>query len=129
MNLFKKDEHLMTDRPIRLKFNGRTVPAVLYDNPAANSLYTQLPATLLFSDYGRQEVNARIPRKLTMKGMPEGCDPEIGDIGYNVAGVVVLHYSKIGYFKGTAVLGHIDADVSIFQGWDKPVEVSIDPVA
>lgn len=116
----------MADTPIRLLFDNHNVHAVLHDNPAANSLRDQLPLTLSFCDYGRQEVNAEVPRKLTMNGMPAGCDPEIGDIGYNQAGVVVLHYSKIGYFPGTAVLGHMDTDVSIFQGWHGYRDVTIE---
>ena len=109
----------MTDTPIRITLGEQAIPAVLHDNPAANALLAQLPLELQFRDYARQEVLADLPEQLTMAGMPEGCDPEIADIGYNHGNrVIVLHYSKIGYWPGTAVLGHMDVDVTLFQGWD-----------
>lgn len=118
----------MSDTPIRVTLDDRVIDAVLHDNPAANALREQLPLDLEFRDYARQEVLADLPERLTMEGMPAGCDPEIADIGYNHGGqVIVFHYSKIGYFPGTAVLGHMDVDVSTFQGWDgsKPARIEL----
>ncbi|MGO1543521.1 MAG: cyclophilin-like fold protein [Gulosibacter sp.] len=118
----------MTDTPIRIHLENRVISAVLHDNPAANSLRKQLPLALDFRDYARQEVLAVLPEKLAMSGMPVGSDPEIGDIGYNHRdGVAVLHYSKIGYWPGTAILGHFDEDVTIFKGWSssKPVRIEL----
>lgn len=117
----------MTDTPIRITIGDRTFTATLFDNPAANSLRDRLPLDLEFRDYARQEVLADIPEELTMQGMPAGCAPEVGDIGYNHAHrVVVFHYSKIGYFPGTAVLGHMDVDVSIFKGWNGSKAVAVE---
>lgn len=118
----------MSDTPIRITFGDHVIAAVLWDNPAATSFLAQLPLTLAFRDYARQEVLADVPKKLTMDGMPEGCDPDIADIGYNAAGVVVFHYSNIGYFPGTAQLGHMEADMSIFKGWTTPKEITIERV-
>lgn len=74
-----------------------------------------------------QEVLADLPERLTMEGMPAGCDPEIADIGYNHGHqVIVLHYSKIGYWPGTAVLGHMDVDVSILKNWAGPRTATIE---
>lgn len=117
----------MSDTALRITLGDLVFSGVLFDNPAANSFRDQLPLTLQFRDYARQEVLAEVPENLTMDGMPAGCDPEIGDIGYNAGGVVVLHYSKIGSWPGTAVLGHMDVDVSVFQNWtgSKPVRVEI----
>lgn len=118
----------MADTPIRITLGGQVIEAVLHDNPAANALREQLPLDLSVRDYARQEVLADLPDRLTMEGMPAGCDPEIADIGYNHGNqVIVFHYSKIGYWPGTAVLGHMDVDVSVFKGWNgsKPVRIEL----
>lgn len=109
----------MSATPIRVTIGDQAISGVLFDNPAANALRDLLPLDLQFRDYARQEVLADLPARLAMDGMPAGCDPEIADIGYNHGNqVVVFHYSKIGYFAGTAVLGHLDVEVSVFQGWN-----------
>lgn len=117
----------MSDPPIRIRLGQAVIAAALLDNPAANSLLAQLPLTLEFRDYARQEVLADLPERLTMEGMPAGCDPEIADIGYNHGHqVIVLHYSKIGYWPATAVLGHMDVDVSILKNWAGPRTATIE---
>ena len=65
----------MSDTPIRITIGSRTLSATLWDNPTGNALLDQLPATLTFEDYGRQEVIATPPRPFTMAGMPAGDDP------------------------------------------------------
>lgn len=108
----------MSTTPIRVIVGDQAITGEIFDNPAANALRDLLPLDLQFRDYARQEVLADLPTRLTMDGMPAGCDPEIADIGYNHGNqVLVFHYSKIGYFPGTAVLGHLDVDVSIFREW------------
>lgn len=107
----------MSDTPIRITIGDRSLSATLWDNPTGNALLDQLPATLTFEDYGRQEVIATPPRPLTMAGMPAGDDPEIGDIGYYApGGVVVLYYADVSYFPGIARIGRIDGDLSILEG-------------
>ncbi|SJM49443.1 cyclophilin-like fold protein [Gulosibacter sp. 10] len=118
----------MADTPIRITLDGRTIDAVLHDNPAADALRAQLPLDLEFRDYARQEVLAELPERLTMEGMPHGCDPEIADIGYNHGNrVIVLHYSRIGFWPGTAVLGRLHVDASVLRGWDasKPARIEL----
>lgn len=56
----------MSDTPIRVVIGDQTLRARLWDNPAARSLLDQLPVTLDFSDYGRQEVLAEPPKPLKM---------------------------------------------------------------
>ncbi|WP_145942944.1 cyclophilin-like fold protein [Corynebacterium glyciniphilum] len=119
----------MADTPVRITLGEQTIDAVLHDNPAANALRERLPLELEFRDYARQEVLADLPEPLTMNGMPEGCDPEIADIGYNHGHqVIVFHYSKIGYWPGTAVLGHMDVDATTFRGWSESKTARIEAV-
>ena len=70
----------MTD--IRITVNDQIFTAQLADNPTAHDLIDQLPLTLRFRDFNRVEKIAKLPRPLTMEGVPAGDDPEIDDIGY-----------------------------------------------
>jgi hypothetical protein len=90
-------------------FGDTVLTARLWDNATARDLVAQLPLTLTFSDYGRQEKLATLPQKLTMEGVPAGDDPLPGDITYYApAGVLVFMYKDIGYFTGIVRLGQFD---------------------
>ena len=52
------------------------------DNATSRSLIAQLPLTLIFSDDGRQEKLAPLPRKLSLDDAPPGADPLPREIGY-----------------------------------------------
>jgi hypothetical protein len=94
---------------IRVLFGDTVLTARLWDNPTARDLIAQLPLTLTFSDYGRQEKLATLPRRLTTEGVPAGDDPLPGEIGYYApAGVIVFYYEDIGYFNGIVRLGQFD---------------------
>jgi hypothetical protein len=97
---------------IRVLVGDTVLPATLWDNAAARSLLDQLPVTVPFEDYGRQEKIGTPPRPLSMEGMPAGDDPEPLDIGYYAPdGVLVLYYADVGYFDGIARLGHFDSPI------------------
>jgi hypothetical protein len=103
------EEAASTETPIRVIFGDTVLTARLWDNAAARDLVAQLPLTLTFSDYGRQEKLATLPQKLTMEGAPAGDDPLPGDITYYApAGVLVFMYKDIGYFTGIVRLGQFD---------------------
>ncbi|WP_066913371.1 cyclophilin-like fold protein [Millisia brevis] len=115
--------------PISIVIGGRTLDAVLSDNPAARSLLDQLPLTLDFSDYGGQEVLAQPPRPLDMDGMPAGESAPSGTIGYYAPDdVVVLYYTDVPRFTGIVRLGRIDADLSQLSGWSDARSVTIERV-
>lgn len=117
----------MTETPIRLVVGDQTIDARLWNNPAAQSLLDQLPVSLDFSDYGRQEVTARPPAPLTMEGMPGGESAPAGTIGYYAPdGVVVLYYSDVASYPGIVRIGQIDGDFSIFSGWSGARAVTIE---
>lgn len=107
---------------------GPTLNGELWDRPTARDLIRQLPLTMDFSDYSRQEVLAEPPQPLTMKGMPSGEDALTGTIGwYNPGRVVVLYYTDVGRFNGIVRLGKIDGDVSALRGWAGDRSVTIKP--
>ncbi len=115
------------ETPIRIVIDDATLQATLWDNPAAQSLLDQLPLTLDFSDYGRQEVLASPPQPLTMEGMPSGESAPAGTIGwYAPGGVIVLYYTDVGRYNGIVRLGQIDGDISILRGWNESRSVTIE---
>ena len=96
---------------IRITIDGQTVTAHLADNPTARDLEDQLPVTLTFRDLNQVEKIAKLPRPLTMEGVPEGDDPEIADIGYYAPSQdLVLYYGDVGYWNGIARIGRFSND-------------------
>jgi hypothetical protein len=120
------EEAAMTD--IRITVNDQTFPAQLADNPTGRDLIEQLPLTLRFRDFNRVEKIAKLPRPLTMDGVPAGDDPEINDIGYYApSGDLVLYYGDVGYFNGIVRIGRLDAeDMSVIERQPDGFEVTID---
>jgi hypothetical protein len=106
----------------------QTFTAQLADNRTARDLVDQLPLTLRFRDFNRVEKIAKLPRPLTMDGVPAGDDPEINDIGYYApSGDLVLYYGDVGYFNGIVRIGRLDAeDMSVIERQPDGFEVTID---
>ena len=67
---------------IRISVDDQSITAQLADNPTAQDLAAQLPLTVSIRDFNRLEKVAKLPRPLTMEGVPAGDDPEINDLGY-----------------------------------------------
>jgi hypothetical protein len=119
-------EPAVTD--IRITINDQTFTAQLADNPTARDLVDQLPLTLRFRDFNRVEKIAKLPRPLTMKGVPVGDDPEINDIGYYApSGDLVLYYGDVGYWSGIVRIGRLDAeDMGLIERQPDGFELTID---
>ena len=102
---------------IRITINDRSFTAQLADNPTARDLVDQLPLTLRFRDFNDVEKIAKLPRPLTMEGVPAGDDPEINDIGYYApSGDLVLYYGDVGYWNGIVRIGRLNAqDMSVIE--------------
>jgi hypothetical protein len=87
--------------PITIRIGDAVLDGRLSDNPTAQDLIAQLPLTLEFRDLNGVEKIARLPRELTMDGVPEGDDPEPQDIGYYApSNDLVFYYEDVGYFDG-----------------------------
>jgi hypothetical protein len=107
--------------PVRIVIGDTMVTAELWDNAPAQALADRLPLTLTFSDLNAVEKTARLDPALPMTGMPDGDDPEPGDIGwYAPSSDVVLYYGDVGYWPGIARIGHIidGIDTIAAQGGD-----------
>ena len=84
----------------------------LWDNATARDLITQLPLTLRFRDFNGVEKIGRLPRKLSMNGVPAGDDPFPRDIGYYApSGDIVFYYDDVGYFTGIVRIGQFDGSM------------------
>lgn len=102
--------------PIRIRIGDAVLEGRLWDNPTARDLIAQLPLTLQFRDLNGVEKIARLPRELTMKGVPEGDDPEPQDIGYYApSNDLVFYYYDVGYYDGIVRLGVFDSDMSVIR--------------
>lgn len=72
----------MSTTKIHVEIAGQIISATLSDNSAATSLIKQLPLTLTFNDYNAVEKTGALPEALDLSRMPQGAEPQIGDIGY-----------------------------------------------
>lgn len=114
------EEHMPTSQPaasgtqIRVIVGDTVLTGRLWDNATARDLIAQLPLTLRFRDYNGVEKLARLPRKLSMNGVPAGDDPFPRDIGYYApSGVIVFYYDDVGYFNGIVRIGQFDGSVDV----------------
>ncbi|MFG3151493.1 cyclophilin-like fold protein [Streptomyces sp. NPDC048219] len=102
--------------PIRIRIGDRTLDATVWDNPTGRALLEQLPLTLSFEDLNGEEKVGHLDRELTMDGMPDGDDPQVGDLGYYAPwGNVVLYYGDVGSWDGIARIGRIHGDLSVIS--------------
>jgi hypothetical protein len=113
---------------IQITVNDQSFTAQLADNTTARDLIDQLPLTLRFRDFNRVEKIAKLPRPLTMEGVPAGDDPEINDIGYYApSGDVVLYYGEVGYWTGIVRIGRVDAEnMGLIERQPDGFELTID---
>jgi hypothetical protein len=113
--------------PVRLTIGSTVLTARLHDNPTARNLLGQLPLTLTFRDLNGVEKIARLPRALTMDGVPAGADPEIRDIGYYApSNNLVLYYGDVGFWNGIVRIGRYDASTERVQGLADGATVTVE---
>ena len=97
---------------IRVTVGETFLTGRLWDNATARDLIAQLPLTLTFHDFNKQEKISQLPSKLSMDGVPAGDDPFPRDIGYYApTGDLVFYYSDVGYFNGIVRIGQFDGDM------------------
>jgi hypothetical protein len=119
-----------TTTPVRITIGDTVLTAHLFDNATANDLFAQLPLTLTFRDLNGVEKTAPLPRKLSVDGMPEGDDPNVGDLGYWAPdGDLVFYYGDVGYWTGIMRIGKFDGDMGAIaqQSGDFTATVERDP--
>jgi hypothetical protein len=119
-----------TTTPVRITIGDKVLTGRLFDNATANDLFAQPPLTLTFRDLNGVEKTAPLPRKLSVDGMPEGDDPNVGDLGYWAPdGDLVFYYGDVGYWTGIMRIGKFDGDMGAIaqQSGDFTATVERDP--
>jgi hypothetical protein len=102
---------------IRIIVDGAELTAALEDNVASRDFAALLPLDLTLKDYDRTEKIADLPSRLSTKGMPDGIDPDIGDITYFAPwGNLALFYRDFSYARGLVRLGRIETGVERLTG-------------
>jgi hypothetical protein len=96
---------------IRIKLDNKTLTATLADNTTSRDFVSLLPLTLMLKDYASTEKISYLPRKLSTKGAPPGCDPDVGDITYYAPwGNLAIFYRDFGYSDGLIKFGKLDGN-------------------
>jgi len=113
---------------IRITVDDQVITTQLADNPTAQDLAAQLPLTLNIRDFNRLEKVAKLPRPLTMEGVPAGDDPEINDLGYYApSGDLVFYYGDVGYFNGIVRIGRLRGqDMDLIERQPDGREIAIE---
>jgi hypothetical protein len=113
---------------IQITIGDLRFEAALTESAAARDLVAQLPVTVDMIDHGGVEKTGRLPAPLSLKGQPEGADPDVGDVGYYAPGNdLVLYYGDQSYFPGIVILGQLDGDAAEqIAGMDGPVTATVE---
>jgi hypothetical protein len=115
------------ETPIKVSFGDTVLTARLADNATAQDLADQLPLTLTFKDFNKVEKIAKLPRPLSMQGVPKGDDPDISDIGYyQPSGDLVFYYGDVGYWNGIVRIGQFDNTMELIEQQDHDFRVTIE---
>lgn len=103
-----------SERKVKLIIEDAEISIILYETPAANSLYETLPLELAFEDFNATEKISYLPDKLSTEGEPDGCDPDVGDFClYAPWGNLSIFYKDFRYSDSLILLGHIDSGIDI----------------
>ena len=113
--------------PIKITVGDTVVTARLADNATAHDLAAELPLTLTFKDFNQVEKIAKLPRSLSMDGVPAGDDPDIRDIGYYApSGDLVFYYGDVGYWNGIVRIGRFDTSMELIEHEEDNFQVTIE---
>lgn len=117
--------------PIIVTIAGENLEATFFDNAAAHDLENQLPIHLTFRDFaaGFEEKIGDLPNELLINGMPEGEDPDIGDIAYwSPQPRIVFYWGDVSYYAGIHRIGRfndVQKAIDIIERQSEPFEVTI----
>jgi hypothetical protein len=112
---------------VSITLAAAVITARLTDNATARDLAEQLPLTLTFKDFNQVEKIAKLPRSLSMDGVPAGDDPDIGDIGYYApSGDLVFYYGDVGYWNGIVRIGRFDTAMELIEKQPDNFQVRIE---
>ena len=103
------------DMRIKITAGGRTLNAVLQDNPASRELYNRLPLTLKMDDLYEREMCYNLEEALPATRQVSD-SYRVGDIIYwPPRKCLVILYRQNGERFSRQYLGHIDEGVEMFE--------------
>lgn len=114
------------EKTIVMTVNGQDIEVLLYDTPAANSLYEMLPLELTFEDYNGVEKISCLPKPLTTDGEPDSFDPDIGDFClYAPWGNLSIFYQDFQNSSGLISLGKIEEGMDVISAMEDDFVVTL----
>ena len=113
---------------IRMDVEGETVTATLNNTAASRDFAALLPLMLTLETYAEVERIAKLPRKLSLVGAPEGITPEVGEITYYAPwGNLAIFVSGDVYARGLVRLGKVDTGLPALQRTG-PLKIKIERI-
>jgi hypothetical protein len=114
------------DMDITLTLDDTELTATLVDSETTQDFLSLLPLELTLSDYRETEKVSDLPRRLSTAGVPEGLNPEVGDVTYYAPwGNVAIFYEDFGYSPGLVKLAHIDSGIEALASSSGEVTVTV----
>lgn len=114
------------EKTIIMTVNGQDIEILLYDTPAANSLYEMLPLELTFEDYNGTEKISYLPEPLTTDGEPDSFDPDTGDFClYAPWGNLSIFYQDFQNSSGLISLGRIEEGMDVISAMEGDFVVAL----
>ena len=108
----EKSDQQVRKMKIRVTIEGKAITATLVDNETSRDFVSLLPLTLTLKDYAATEKISDLPRRLSTKNAPSGCDSSVGDITYySPWGNLAIFYNDFGYSNGLIKLGSLDGGI------------------
>lgn len=112
---------------ITMTVNNRKISILLYDTPAAQSLYNMLPLTLSFEDFNSTEKIAYLQNQLQTDGEPDSFDPDTGDLClYEPWGNLSIFYKDYRNSNGLISLGKVESGMDIISAMDGDFQVTLE---
>jgi hypothetical protein len=97
---------------IRIKVGETVLTATMLNTETSRDFISLLPLTLRMKDYSGTEKISDLPRRLSTKNSPSGCDPSVGDLTYySPWGNLAIFYKDFGYSNGLIKLGSLDGEI------------------
>jgi len=88
----------------------------LDDHDSARDFAALLPLELVLKDYAQTEKIADLPRAVSVRGTPKGCQPAAGDIAYYAPwGNLAIFHEDFEFSSGLVRLGRLDAGLDAMR--------------
>lgn len=115
-------------RHVKMTIGSQEIQILLYDTPAADSLYEMLPLELEFSDYNQTEKIAYPPDELDTEGENFGVEPSVGDVClYEPWGNVCIFYEDFSYSEDLVYLGKVESGMEALAAQNGDFAARIEP--